>query len=484
MIPTFARRCACALLLAAAGTAHAETAPRPDPLAFSLYAEFAKSDGNLFFSPFSIESALAMAAEGARGETARELAAVLGAPADGLAGVHARIGGLAARLATKPTPPGTLKRLEALRRELAAARDALEDPEAGRDYARRTERVNEIATEVDALYAQVSPYEFRAANAVWVDRAFELARPWLDAIARHYGAGNVKRLDFAHDVERGRVAINDWVEERTNARIRDLLAPGSLDSSTRLVLTNAVWFLGEWLEPFDERRSSQGMFQLRDGTTTTATLMRGRRHEGVRYAAFNADGSPFATPRMLRPEALETTQKYPVDGFQALELPYRGDALSMLVLLPTRPDGLASLEALLTPAHVAEWTSELAQRDVDVVLPKFRLESGFELAPVLQRLGARRAFIDPEQRDGADFTGISADGDLFIGAVVHKAFVEVTEQGTEAAAATAVTIETTVAMSELVEFTPVFRADRPFVFLIRDRASSSVIFLGRLERPR
>lgn len=495
MVSTFARRCGCALLLAAAPMlAHAQPEPTVNPLAFSLYAELAQADGNLFFSPFSIATALAMAAEGARGETAQQMAKVLGGGACGsdarcdFTALHAGLGELATRLAPKPTPAATLQRIATLRAELDRANASLEKATSyGDEYRKLGERAEALATEINGLQKLVNPYELRTANAVWVEQTFTLEPPWLATIARDYGTDGALAVDFRGDPEAARGTINAWVGKRTNARIPELLAPGTVDTRTRLVLTNAVWFLGEWLEPFQPERTKDEPFRLRDGSSVATPLMHGRQSERVRYAAFNADGSPFATPARIEAGEWNSPANYPARGFQLVELPYKGDALSMLVLLPATPDGLASVEAMLSSERVAQWTAALETRAVDVVLPKFRLESSFELSDALKALGMPRAFVDTADPDGAQFDGISTGSEptqrLFIGAVVHKAFVEVSEKGTEAAAATAVIMAVGAAMPTMVDFTPTFRADRPFVFLIRDNASGAVLFLGRLQRP-
>jgi len=499
MPSTFARRCGCALLLAAAtGLVHADPEPAVNSLAFPLYAELSQSDGNLFFSPFSVATALAMTAEGARGETAQQMAKVLGiaarakrdgddAPYD-FSSLHAGLGMLAERLAPKPTPAATLKRIATLRTQLERANAALGNATSfGKDHEELGEKAEELAAEINTLQKQVNPYEFRSANALWVEKTFALEQPWLDTIAQHYGSGSANAVDFGRDPEASRTRINAWVSERTHARIPDLLAPGTVDARTRLVLTNAVYFLGEWLEPFAKERTANEPFHLHDGATVATPLMHARQAEGVKYAAFNADGSPFATPAMIEAADWNSAANYPKGGFQVVELPYKGDALSMLVLLPASADGLPALEALLGDENLAQWTKALEAREVDVVLPKFKLESSFELSDALQKLGMTRAFVDTADPDGAQFDGISTGSDptqrLYIGAVVHKAFVEVSEKGTEAAAATAVMMVAGAAMQTMIDFTPVFRADRAFVFLIRDNVSGTVLFLGRLQRP-
>lgn len=495
MVSTFARRCGCALLLAAAPVlARAQPEPTVNPLAFSLYAELAQADGNLFFSPFSIATALAMAAEGARGETAQQMAKVLGGAACGadercdFAPLHAGLGELAARLAPKPTPAATLRHIATLRAELDEANASLETAKTfDDDYFKLGEKAKSLAAEITDLQKSVNPYELRSANALWVEQTFALEPPWLATIARAYGTDGANAVDFRGNFEAARGTINAWVDERTNARIPELIAPGLVDARTRLVLTNAVWFLGEWLEPFKPERTKDEPFRLHDGSTVVTALMHARQSERVRYAAFNADGSPFATPARIEAGNWNSPANYPAGGFQLVELPYKGDALSMLVLLPATADALPALEAQLDDEHLARWTKALEARAVDVVLPKFRLESGFELSDALKALGMKRAFVDTAAPDGAQFDGISTGSDptqrLFIGAVVHKAFVEVSEKGTEAAAATAVIMAVGAAMPTMVDFTPTFRADRPFVFLIRDQATGAVLFLGRLQRP-
>ena len=486
-----------ALLVAGSGSVRANSEDGMNGFACSLYGALAGQQENLFFSPFSVGTALAMTAEGARGETARQMAAVLGldAPADSgdtlqpvdFSSLHAELRQLANRLAPKPVPPQL--QLAALRLELERANAALESAtDFGPAYYALGEKAQQLAAEINRLQREIDPTEFRSANALWLERSFALEPPYLASIARYYQTGAAIPVDFRGDAEAARESINDWVAAQTNQRIRDLLGRGMVDATTRLVLTNAVYFLGEWLEPFDAARTQQQKFFLRNGGSIEVPMMRDWKSDGVKYAAFGADGSPFATPAQVAFEDRDSAGHYPKDGFQMLELPYRGDALSMQLILPLRADGLAAVEALLDAAHLERWNAALVAREVDVALPKFRMDSSVELSAALQQLGLRRAFVNPaDTAGGAQFDGISASTDpaerLFIGAVVHKAFVAVDEKGTEAAAATAVVMAAGAAMPTMVDFTPVFRADRAFVFLIRDRSSGTVLFLGRLQRP-
>ncbi len=490
---------AVALLGAGAAMAQEGSEIAMNTLACSMYGKLAASEDNVFFSPFSVSTALAMAAEGARGETAREMAELFGAGVALPRGdasfhydwtpLHAGLGKMADRLAPKPAPPQLLRQLESLRTELAAANAKLQSDTAYDEaHYRLGEKAQELADQINLLQRQTDPTEFRAANAVWVERSFALQAPYREVIAEHYKTGGVKPVDFVGDPEAGRRTINDWVAAQTAQRIQDLLAPETVDESTRLVLTNAVHFLGEWLEPFDGARTRIEKFALRDGGQTDAALMRARKTDGVKYAAFHSDGSPFATPAMIAPGNAGASGHYPENGFQLVELPYRGGALSMQILLPASVDGLPKLEALLLPQNLERWNAALETRSVDVALPKFRLETGYELSQVLQQLGMQRAFVNPiDIEGGAKFDGISASDDpsrrLYIGAVVHKAFVQVDEKGTEAAAATAVAQLAGAGLPAMVPFMPVFRADRPFVFLIRENGSGAVLFLGRLARP-
>jgi serpin B len=262
----------------------------------------------------------------------------------------------------------------------------------------------------------------------------------------NYGAG-LKEVDFAADAEGARKTINAWVEKETKEKIKELLRPGVVGSDTRLVLTNAIYFKGDWARQFKKDATREEEFRLGGGKGVRAPLMRQRRTFGY------LDGGTF----------------------QALEMPYAGKDLSMVVLLPKKLDGLPDLEKSLTPDDLVGWLKRLREQEVDVALPRFKLTAEFELKPVLSSLGMPLAFTAGK----ADFSGVDGSRKLFLSAVVHKAFVDVNEQGTEAAAATGV-----VARATAVHVTPVFRADHPFVFLIRDRRSDSVLFLGRLANPR
>jgi serpin B len=254
-------------------------------------------------------------------------------------------------------------------------------------------------------------------------------------------------VNFVKAAEQARQTINQWVERQTNGKIKDLISRGLLDSMTRLVLTNAIYFKGNWASQFKEDRTREGPFDLLDGSKVQVPMM--NQTEQFGYA--------------------ET------DTLQVLELPYVGEELSMVILLPKRTDGIGELERELAGESLSKWLGAVRRQEVIVSMPKFKLTSKFSLGQVLRSMGMTAAFSEQ-----ADFSGMTGGRDLFISAVVHQAYVDVNEEGTEAAAATGVTMRVT---SVGPVRTPVFRADHPFIFLIRDTTSDSILFLGRVMNP-
>jgi serpin B len=362
--------------------------------AFDLYARLKGAEGNLFLSPYSISTALAMTSAGARGETAEQMAQVLFLPASGAA-VHAAYGALQNDLNT-----------------------------AGAGGA----------------------FELAVANRLWGQKGYEFLSDFLALVEKNYGAG-LEQVDFAADTEGSRKTINAWVERQTRDKIKDLIKPGVLDAMTRLVLTNAIYFKGKWANEFDKKLTRDEDFFLTPEKKVTAPLM----HQTKHFSYF--DGGDF----------------------QVLGLPYQGDRLAMVVLLPKAKDGLAALEASLSAEKLAEWIGKMRRREVQVALPRFKTTAEFGLKDTLVVMGMADAF-DPAK---ADLSGMNGKRDLFISAVVHKAFVDVNEEGTEAAAATAVVTRAGNGGGP----PPVFRADHPFLFLIRDTRSGAILFLGRILDP-
>ncbi len=364
-----------------------------DEFAFDLYGRLREREGNLFFSPGSISTALAMTYAGARGDTADEMAKTL----------HFTL------------PPDRLHpAFAALLKDLRGA-------------------------------GQKRAYQLSIANALWGQKGEGFKDDFLKLTRDNYGAG-LREVDFAHNADGVRKEINTWVEKQTQDKIKDLLPPDFIKPTTQLVLTNAVYFKGEWNSQFKKDRTREAPFDDGSGTKVQAPLM--------------AQAGKF---RYLD-----------ADGVQVLEMPYAGKELSMVVLLPRKVNGLSDLEKSLTADTLAGWLGKASEQEVDVSLPKFKVTSEFELAGRLAALGMKKAFV-PGQ---ADFSGMNGREDLYLSAVVHKAFVDVNEEGTEAAAATGVGI-VRLALPQR----QVFRADHPFVFLIRDTRNGDVLFLGRVVNP-
>jgi serpin B len=359
--------------------------------ALDLYSRLRAQKGNLFFSPNSISTALAMTYGGARADTEKQMADVL----------HFDLA------------------QDRLHQAFSALRNLL--------------NVNDKDMEV------------RVANRLWGQASFKFLPDYLKLTKDQYGA-ELGQVDFIHQAEAARQAINTWVEEQTKGKIKDLIPPGALDEFTRLVLTNAIYFKGKWDAEFDKKATEKLSFHISADAKIDVPIMF-QKHDFA-YSA--------------------------VDNVQMIELPYVGNKLSMLVMLPKEPDGLRSLEEKLTQANLEKWASALRKQEVDVYLPKFTMSSKFSLKDVLSAMGMIAAF-DPGK---ADFSGMTGNKDLSLSAVVHKAFVDVNEEGTEAAAATGVVVRATA-----VRFPTTFRADHPFAFLIRDNQTGSILFMGRVLNP-
>lgn len=366
-------------------------------LGFGLWQQVAA--GNQVLSPASIAIALDMTLAGARGETAAQMARVLRTGTD-LDAFHAAAG------------------------EVLADWQAQDGPLA-------------------------------VANRLFAEQDYDFEQPFLDLVRDRYGAP-LARLDFEDAPQQARAEINDWVAERTRGRIEDLIPPSGITSDTRLVLTNAIYLLAEWLQPFEAAATRPAEFHLDGGDTVEVPTM----HAEGRYRV--ADHGDVLL----------------------LELPYKGGDLAMLFALPKARDGLATLEAGLTADTLDAWIGALQMQQAALALPKFRIAppESFALSDALKTMGMPIAF----DRHRADFTGMAdpprPEDRLYLSEVFHKAFVEVDEAGTEAAAATAVVMmRATAAMPSAPPFE--FRADHPFLFLLRDTGSGAVLFLGRVADP-
>lgn len=366
--------------------------------ALELYQAIKETDGNLFYSPYSISLALTITYAGARGETEQQMADTLCfvLPQDRL---HPAFNSLDIELSR--------------RGEGAKGKD-----EKG--------------------------FRLNIVNAIWGQKNYKFLSEFLDVLAENYGAG-LRILDFASAPEESRITINNWVSDQTEGRIEDLIPQGLIDSLTRLVLTNAIYFNAAWQEPFNEDATYDGTFYLLNGDEITVPMM--RQTESFGYG----EG----------------------DGYQAVELPYDGREISMVILLPTA-GYFASFEDLLDAQRLDEIIGRLEYREVALTMPKFEFDSEFSLGETLAAMGMPVAFSG-----GANFSGMTGNRELFIADVVHKAFVSVDEAGTEAAAATAVVMPMAMPPEEPVEVT----IDRPFIFLIRDIETGTILFVGRVVNP-
>jgi len=366
--------------------------------AFDLYQALKDTDGNLFYSPYSISLALAMTYAGSRGETEKQMADTLHflLPQDRL---HPVFNSLDIELTN--------------RGEGAKGKD-----EEG--------------------------FRLNAVNAIWGQKDFKFLSEFLDVLAENYGAG-LMILDFAKSPEQSRITINEWVSDQTEGRIEDLIPQGAIDVLTRLVLTNAIYFNAAWQFPFKEDATSDGPFYLLDGGEITVPMM--RQTESLGYAKG--------------------------DSYQAVELPYDGQELSMVILLP-RASQFEAFESSMDYQKVRGIILDLKNQQIKLTMPKFEFESEFSLKKALTTMGMPVAFSV-----NADFSGMTGNLDLSIDEVIHKAFVSVDEAGTEAAAATAVIMKLTATPGMPIEVT----IDQPFIFLIRDIETGSILFVGRVLNP-
>ena len=356
---------------------------------------------NLFFSPLSISTALAMTQLGARGDTATQIADVFRFNQIDQDQLH-----------------GTFKELNNL------------------------------------LYQTDYDSQIHCAYRLYGKSGYNFVQPFLEGTASYYGAAIEAVNNFASPI--ATQSINDWVSKQTEGKIKNLIAPGILNDLTRLVLVNAIYFKANWKSTFRAYNTTQDTFKVFD------------ERKNVPVSLMSQEERFYL--------AVDKTNDCLV-----LEMPYQGNNLSLLIALPTKDDGLGQLETKLSVDVLQSWDAGLEWREVDVLLPKFKVEATFQLKEVLQRMGMPDAFDE----DRANFEGISGDREFHISAVIHKAFVDINEEGNEAAAATA------YGMNPMMSFSPagerekpiLFRADHPFLFMIRHRSTKSVLFMGRMMDP-
>ena len=365
--------------------------------AFDLYRQVQGDGGNLIYSPYSISLAVAMLYGGAGGETASQIAATL----------HFTL------------PPG----------QFHSALNAL-----ALDLAQRPAQSMKIDRK--------SPMQLSIANAVWGQRDYPFEIAYLDLLSVNYGAG-VRLLDFAAGPDAARLKINDWVDQETQGKITDILPPGSLDPTTRLVLANAVYFKAAWQEPFNEKSTSPASFTRLDGSQVQVPTM--HLYTEMRYGSG--------------------------DGYRAVALPYKGDLAEMLIILPDQ-GGFGAFENMLDTEHYADILSGLRSDVVRLWVPKFEFTADLDLKPVLSALGMPLPF----DIDKADFSNISKVERLFVDKALHKAYILVNETGTEASAATVLNAVPASLPQEL-------HIDRPFIFILRDVPTGTILFIGRVLDP-
>lgn len=499
------------LILAACVAIAAAAEPQPaaknpavtasNSFACDLFKQLSSANAgkNVFFSPYSISSALAMTLEGARGDTALEMGQTLRLPEDlkanstaqpWAAGVFSLGFNEFNRSITssndRAKADGVRKQIAVLRKELAAANEQVrkaQEQKKFRELDPLQQQASKLAASINLLSKQVDQYELKVANALFGEKTYPFKKDFIEAVDKNFGSGHLREADFRNNFPAERTLINRWVQEQTNDRIKDLIPnlPPELAKQMRLILINAIFFKGEWSSPFDEKQTKIEDFLLSGGGKAPTKIMH-HLNKDARYAAFNGDGSYFNTPHVIGFDGNAKTYPDP-NGFQIAEIPVKGDRLSMVILAPRSVDGLNAIEAKLSGEMLTGWLAKLQKRSVNLAIPRFKMETDYSLGEPLKELGMKKAF---EERI-ADFTGMSdstnPDDRLFIAKVLHKAFVEVNEKGAEAAAATAVMMAMPTSAPVSRPFNPEFRADRPFLFLIRDMDTGMILFLGRMTQP-
>ena len=443
--------------------------------AFKLYKELNNgTQNNTFFSPYSIMNAFAISAEGARGKTAEEMGKALSFPADlmrkgkdaqeipwEMKKLHTGIAKLNKLLANDPNS----EEIKKLKAEIAKK---LDDAQYQSYWKRK-----EIIKEMRKLEQTLKTYKFSIVNDLWIEKTFKFNDDYINKIAKVYNSP-IRPVDFRKNPDNVRDLINKQVEKDTNGKIKDLLPASSINTDTKMVITNAIHFKGDWLKSFNKKYTKEREFLSYDNTKIKVDMMTSYKSETVKYGAFDSSGNSVRMPYKYK----DKTPKVPANGFEVLEMPYKGNDISMVVLLPSDAAQLKNIESKLNSENLDKWVKTLVKRKTNVYFPKFKNETSIDNFPqILKKMGMKQAFSMQ-----ADFSGIEKSKSLFIANVVHKAYIDVNESGTEAAAATAKEKEL---KSEKVwyDFTPTFNANRPFVYLIRDMNTGTVLFIGRMAKP-
>lgn len=381
------------------------------------------ASGNVFYSPVSISSALAMVSLGARGNTAAQMIKVLGFNNEPPMMQQTQ----------KPQTPAELKKCPE------------EKPE------------DQIHSSFNKFMSELNkpgvPYVLSLANRLYGEQSYQFVEKFLNDAKSYYEAG-LEKVDFKDKSEIARVNINKWVETKTQEKIKDLVPQGAIDGMTKLVLVNAIYFKGNWEKKFPKEDTRDGQFKLNKNQTKPV--------------------------KMMYQEAKFPLASIPEINSQVLELPYDGKNLSMLIILPNEMEddttGLQKLEKALTYEKLMEWTKpeDMHQQEVQISLPRFKMEEKYDMKSLLISMGMEDVF----DMQKVNLSGMSSNNDLVVSKVIHKAFVEVNEEGTEAAAATG------AVMMFLSYIEPqIFNADHPFLFFIRHNPSKSILFYGRFCSP-
>jgi serpin B len=381
------------LFLANAGVDEQRLVQGNSAFAIDLYHKLSESEDNIFFSPYSISTTLAMTYAGARGNTEKEMVETLRFSLD-QENIHPAFAGIESKL-----------------KELQKSGNI----------------------------------QLSVANALWPQKDYAFYDEYLSLIKKHYGV-SITPVDYKHAGEAAREMINKWVEDKTQDKIQGLIQPGTFNALTRLVLVDAIYFKGDWESPFEPHFTMDAPFYITPNKTVLTPLMAQENY--FRYAE--------------------------CEDIQILELPYVGYQLSMIILLPKKTNRLKQVESSLTVENLWLWESRLEMTQVTVFIPKFKMTSMFRLDKTLMSMGMVDAFTESK----ADYSGMDGKSNwLYIGAMLHKAFVNVNEEGTEAAAATG------IGAYGPPPPTPIFRADHPFIFLIQDKRTGTILFIGRVTDP-
>lgn len=368
--------------------------------AFDYYGKLiSKDDSNVFFSPFSISAAFVMTYEGAKGQTAEQIRSVFYFP----------------------------------------------------------DNIDLIRKEYKAIFSDINKknkgYELNSANALWAQQDYKFSKDYFENTENYYG-GKATNLDFKKNPKESASTINEWVENQTNNKIRNLISPDAINEGTKLILTNAVYFKGEWIKKFNKIFTEEEDFRTANDGVVKTQMMRLTGGEAIFNYAENIN-------------------------LQILEMPYSGNELSALFILP-KSDNLKKLESILSTKNLSDWKNNMKEQQVKVYIPRFKFERTYTMTEDLKDMGMSIAFSD-----SADFSGMTETGDreLKIDQAIHKAFIDVYEEGTEAAAATMISMTFMGPGSTKEPKIPIFRADHPFIFIIQNKSTGNILFIGRVVNP-